>query len=76
MVEEALYHHCIGGTVPVPLIVMEMQTGSTNNHISQIFFVFAAPMYCWHWLIAPVQMVVYKVHCHVSSTRLNRLVDV
>jgi hypothetical protein len=23
---------------------MEMQTGSTNNHLSQIFFVFAAPV--------------------------------
>jgi hypothetical protein len=27
-------------------------TGSTNNHISQIFFVFAAPMYWWDWLAA------------------------
>jgi hypothetical protein len=36
-----------GGTGTVPLLVMEMQTGSTNNHISQIFFVFAAPMYWW-----------------------------
>jgi hypothetical protein len=33
-----------GGTGTVPPLVMEMQTGSTNNHISQIFFVFAAPM--------------------------------
>jgi hypothetical protein len=32
---------------------MEMQTGSTKNHISQIFFVFAAPMYWWDWLAAP-----------------------
>ncbi len=52
-VEQALYHKCIGGTVPVPLLVMEMQTGSTNNHIYQIFFVFAAPMYWWDWLAAP-----------------------
>jgi hypothetical protein len=35
----------IGGTDPVPPLVMEMQTGSTNNHLSQIFFVLAAPMY-------------------------------
>jgi hypothetical protein len=27
------------GTVPVRILVMEMQTGSTNNHISQIFCV-------------------------------------
>jgi hypothetical protein len=39
--------------VPVPPLVMEMQTGSTNYHISQIFFVFAAPMYWWNWLAAP-----------------------
>jgi hypothetical protein len=37
-----------GGTGTVPPLVMEMQTGSTNNHISQIFFVLAAPMYWWH----------------------------
>ncbi len=45
-----------------------MQTGSTNNHISQIFFVFAAPMYWWDWLAAPILMVRYKGDCHVSST--------
>ncbi len=28
-----------GGTGTVPPLVMEMQTGSTNNHISKIFFV-------------------------------------
>jgi hypothetical protein len=34
---------------------MEMQTGSTNNHISQIFSVLAlaAPMYRWDWFVAP-----------------------
>jgi hypothetical protein len=37
----------IGGTVLVLLLVMEMQTGSANNHIFQIFFMFAAPMYWW-----------------------------
>jgi hypothetical protein len=31
-----------GGTGTVPQLVMEMQTGSTNNHISQIFFVLSA----------------------------------
>jgi hypothetical protein len=34
----------IGGTGTLPSLVMELQTGSTNNHISQIFFVLAAPM--------------------------------
>jgi hypothetical protein len=50
MVEQALYHQCIGVTVPVPPLVKEMQIISTNNHISQIFFVFAAPMCWWDWL--------------------------
>ncbi len=38
------HHQCNGGTNTVPPLVMEMQTGSTNNHISRIFFVLAAPM--------------------------------
>jgi hypothetical protein len=38
-------------------LVMEMQTSSTNIHISQIFFVLAAPTKWWYWLAAPVQMV-------------------
>jgi hypothetical protein len=53
-----------GGTVPVSPLVMEMQTGSTNNRISQIFFVFAPPMYWWDWLAAPALMVRYKGACH------------
>jgi hypothetical protein len=44
MVEQALFHQCNGGTNTVPPLVMEKQTDSTNNHISQIFFVLAAPM--------------------------------
>ncbi len=43
MVEQALYHQCNDGTNTVPPLVMGMQSGSTNNHISQIFFVLAAP---------------------------------
>jgi hypothetical protein len=43
LVEQALYHQCNGGTNTVPPLVMELQTGSTNNHISRIFFVLAAP---------------------------------
>jgi hypothetical protein len=33
-----------GGTGTVPPLVIELQTGSTNNHISQIFFLLAAPL--------------------------------
>jgi hypothetical protein len=34
---------------------MEMQSGSTIHHISQIFFLFAAPIYRRDWLAAPEQ---------------------
>jgi hypothetical protein len=54
---------------------MEMQTGSTNNNISQIFFVFAVPMYWWDWLAAPILMVPYKGDCYVCGTIPNRKVD-
>ncbi len=30
-----MYQQCNGGTNAVPPIVMEMQTGSTNDHISK-----------------------------------------
>jgi hypothetical protein len=58
----------IGVTVPVPPLVMEMQTGGTNDYISQIFFVFAAPIY---WLAALELMLRYNRDCHVSSTSSN-----
>jgi hypothetical protein len=51
---------------------MELQTGLANNHISQNFFVLAAPMYWWDWLVALVLMVCYQGKCHVSSTNPNR----
>jgi hypothetical protein len=60
MVEQKLYFQCIGGTVSVPPLGMEIQTGSPNNHISQISFVFAALMYWWNWLAAPVLLVCYR----------------
>ncbi len=44
MVEQTLYNQRNGGTNTIPPLVMEMQTRSTNSHISQIFFVLAAPM--------------------------------
>ncbi len=70
MVDQTLYHQCISGTVPASPLVMEMQTGSTNNHIYDIFFLFVAPM-----LAAPVLMMHYKGDCHVSSTSPNRQVN-
>jgi hypothetical protein len=51
LVELALYHQSNGGTEMFPPLVMEMQTGSTNNHISHIFFVLAASM-CWWELVS------------------------
>jgi hypothetical protein len=74
-VELALYYQCtVGGTDMFPPLVMEMQTGSTKNHISQIFFVLAAPMYWWDWLVAPVLhflMVRYKGSIMLAATTLN-----
>jgi hypothetical protein len=70
LVEQALYYQSIGGTEMFPQLVMEMQTGSTNNHISQIFFVLAASMYWRDWLVAPVLIVRY-----VCSTNPNQQVD-
>jgi hypothetical protein len=43
-------------------------TGSISNHIFQIFFVFAVPMYWWDWLATPVLMVIYKGDCHVRTS--------
>jgi hypothetical protein len=51
-------------------------TGSTGNHISQIFFVFAAPMHWWDWLAVPVLMVCYKEDHHVSHRSLPLSKDV
>jgi hypothetical protein len=47
-------------------------TGSTNNLISQIFFLFAAPMHWWDWSAAPVR---YKRDWHVISTSPSRQVN-
>jgi hypothetical protein len=69
--ELVLYHQCIGGTDMFPQLVTDMQTGSTNNHISPIIFVLAAPTHWWDWLVAPVLMVRYKGECCVSSTSLT-----
>jgi hypothetical protein len=62
------------GTVVIDVLfslLMNMQTGSTNNHISQIFIVFAAPVYLWDCLAliaAPVLTARYKGDCHVSNS--------
>jgi len=45
LVELALYHECIRVTDMFPPLVVQMHTGSTNNHISHIFFLLAAPVY-------------------------------
>jgi hypothetical protein len=37
----------IGAVDTVPPIGKELQTGSTNNHISRIFLILAAPIYWW-----------------------------
>jgi hypothetical protein len=57
LVELALYHECIRVTDMFPPLVVQMHTGSTNNHISQIFFLLAASVYWWDWLLAPVPVV-------------------
>jgi hypothetical protein len=44
--ETGIFHQCIDGTDMFPPTVMQMHTGSTNNHVSQIFFVLAAPEKC------------------------------
>ena len=43
----------------VPPIVKEMQTGNTNNHVSQTLFVLAAAMYWWDWKFL---LLIYFVH--------------
>ncbi len=54
---------------------MDMQTDSTNNQISQIFFVLAAPMYWWGWLVAPVLMVRKKGGCADKKDNQIFLID-
>jgi hypothetical protein len=56
-------------------LVMEMQTGIPNAHISHIFFLLVAQMYWLDWLVAIVLMMSYKGACHVSSTSPNRHFD-
>jgi hypothetical protein len=46
----------------------ELQTGSTNNHISWIFFMLAAPIY-WGELVSITNVLVhYKGNLNDSST--------
>ncbi len=73
MVEQSLYHQCNGGTNTVPPLV------STNNHISQIFLVVAAPMYWWDWLAAPVPIVLYVIRGIVmlaAPALINRTITI
>jgi hypothetical protein len=52
----------------VPLIGKELQTVSTNNHISRIFFTLAAPTYWWEMVSSINVLVHYKRNLNVSST--------
>jgi hypothetical protein len=44
----------------------DLQTGSTNNHISRIFFLLAAPIYWWELVSSTNVLVRYKVNINVS----------
>jgi hypothetical protein len=52
----------------VPPIGKELQTGSTNNHISLIIFLLAAPIYWWEMVSSTNVLVRYKGNLNVSST--------
>jgi hypothetical protein len=62
------YHQYIGAADTVPPIGKELQTGSTNNHISRIFFMLAAPIYWWEMVNITNVLVRYKDNLNVSST--------
>jgi hypothetical protein len=44
----------------VPPIGKKLQTGSTNNHISRIFFMLAAPIFWWEMVSSTDVLVPYK----------------
>jgi hypothetical protein len=44
----------------------DLQTGSTNNPISRIFFLLAAPIYWWELVSSTNVLVRYKVNINVS----------
>jgi hypothetical protein len=46
----------------------ELQTGTTNNHISWIFFILAAPIYWWEVVNSTNVLVRYKGNLIVSVT--------
>jgi hypothetical protein len=47
LVELRFFYQYSAGTDMFPPIAMKMRTGSNNKHISQIFFVLAAPVWWW-----------------------------
>jgi hypothetical protein len=55
----------------VPPIGKKLRTGSTNNHISRIFFMLAAPIYWWEMVSSTNELVCYKGNLNVSSTLPN-----
>jgi hypothetical protein len=54
--------------VPLPPIGKELLTGSTNNHISRIFFKLAAPIYSREMVSSTNVLVCYKGNLNASST--------
>jgi hypothetical protein len=52
----------------VPPKDKELQTCSTNNHISRIFFMLAAPINWWEMVSSTNVLVRYKGNLNVSST--------
>jgi hypothetical protein len=52
----------------VPPIGKKLRTGSTNNHISRILFMLAAPIYWWEMVSSTNVLVCYKGNLNVSST--------
>ncbi len=63
-----LFHQYIGGNMLVSPIGKELQTDSTNYHISRIFFMLAAPIYWWEMVSSTNVLVHYKGNLNVSST--------
>jgi hypothetical protein len=52
----------------VPPIGKELQTGSTNNHISWIFLMLAAPINWWEMVSSTDVLVRYTGNLNVSGT--------
>jgi hypothetical protein len=60
-------HQYIGENMLVLPIGKELQTSSTNNHISWIFFLLAAPIYWWEMVSSTNVLVRYKGNLNIGS---------